>query len=164
VQVAGQLSIYDGIALPQQPNSCTARGPTLAAWLAPRRWLLVGPRPLAERWLSHAAPGTAVVDLSHGRAMVRINGDWRAVLSRHCPLDLETALPPQRFSCAQSLFGDIPVLIVAPPGRHWVELFAPRSYGVSFRQLLADSVQHLGGITLPPTESPDTPWNYASDD
>lgn len=164
VQVAGQLSIYDGMALPQQPNTCTARGATLAAWLAPRRWLLVGPRALAERWLSHDAPGTAVVDLGHGRAIVRISGDWRAVVSRHCPLDLENVFPPHRYSCAQSLFGDIPVLIVVPPGRRWVELFVPRSYGISFRELLADSMQHLGGTTLPPTASADTPWNYALDD
>ena len=164
VQVAGHLSIYDGMALPQQPNTCIARGTTLAAWLAPRRWLLVGPRALAGRWLSQDAAGTTVVDLSHGRAIVRISGDWRAVLSRHCPLDLDTAFPPNRLSCAQSLFGDIPVLIIASPGRHWVELFAPRSYGLSFKEVLADSLHDLGGTILPPTASPDIQWNYALDD
>jgi heterotetrameric sarcosine oxidase gamma subunit len=136
VQLSGKLSHFDELILPHAANLCATRDDTIAAWSGPNKWLLIGARTDAHRWVATATAGGSLVDLSHGRTIVRIAGAWREIMAQGCPVDLPGALPAHQWGCVQSLFCDIPVLMLTPGSHRWVELYAPRSYGDYLWELL----------------------------
>ncbi|MBB4287135.1 sarcosine oxidase subunit gamma [Roseospira goensis] len=124
-----------GLTLPRMPNTGTApEGPDgpAALWLGPGRWLLVLP-PRAPR---PAAAGLSVVDLSHGRCVLRLVGPAvRTVLAGGCLLDLSVdGLPAGR--CAQTLLFAVPVLLHAGTAET-VDIHVPRSYAVALWETLS---------------------------
>lgn len=96
-----------GLALPAQPNRCSARGGHAALWLAPGEFLVVT-EPGEESALAAALAGAldphpaAVTDVSDARAVIELAGPRaRDLLAKGCPLDLH----PRVFApghCAQS--------------------------------------------------------------
>ncbi len=112
-----------------------ARGTLLAT--APRAWLYLASSrrddfDAARR--AFAASGGALFDVSASHVGWRVSGDAAPrVLNRGCPLDLDwTVFAPGR--CAQSVFGQLGVLVWRPDeARRFVVLFA-RSYADDARR------------------------------
>lgn len=159
VQVAGGIKVFDSLDLPATPNTCAARGSRVAAWLAPGRWLLIGSAEDAERWASVEIPGAAITDVSHGRSIARVSGhQWRGLLSHGCSLDFETSFTPGRWSCAQSVFSEVPVFMLVPPDGHWIEVHAPLSYRTFFWDMMTACAAPQGyRIARPDDPLPTTP-------
>jgi sarcosine oxidase, subunit gamma len=136
------------IDLPRQPNTSTAVGATLAHWLGPNSWLLVGPTldgpELKRRHQAITAAQGALIDVSSGRVVLRIRGVRAAdAMAKNCGLDFH----PRRFApgqCAQSLYGRIAVLIHkfdAVPG---FDIFAARSFAGSLWHELTHAAAEYG--------------------
>ena len=122
-----------GAELPRQPGGVAAAGHGWTLWLGPAEWLFVAPERdgwALERELARAlAPvGGHAVDVSHGRAALRLSGaPVRDVLADGCPIDLHPRGLPAG-SCAQTLFGKVNVLVHALPPGDAFELYVARSY------------------------------------
>lgn len=160
VEVARGAAPPDDLAvpLPRVPNTTTRpageEGPA-AVWLGPRTWLLMLPaapgQPAAPP--RPAASTATVVDLSHGRCVLRLVGPAvRTVLADACPADLSrAALGPG--TCAQTLWHDSPVLVVcvavSEPAGDTVDLVVPRSYAASLWDSLRIEARTAGSATGP---------------
>jgi sarcosine oxidase subunit gamma len=119
--------VLAGLTLPLVPNTADMpRGPDgpAALWLGPGRWLLVAPQGFGEEV---AAPGLTVVDLSHGRCALRLEGRGaRHALATGCLLDLTAeAFPPGQ--CAQTVVHGLAVTVHSV-GDGVVDLYVARSY------------------------------------
>jgi len=127
-----------GLRLPTTPNTADMpddeTGP-VALWLGPKRWLLSFPHGRLPAGEIDAPPGVTVVDLSHGRCVLRLSGTdlsgraVSAVLAKGCLLDLS----PEAFApgqCIQTLLHAIPVLIHAVDD-DVVDLYVARSYAAA---------------------------------
>lgn len=136
------------VDLPRQPNTSTVAGATLAHWLGPNSWLLVGPAldiaELKRRHQAIAAVHGALIDVSSGRVVLRVRGVRAAdVMAKNCGLDFH----PRRFApgqCAQSLYGRVAVLIHkfdAVPG---FDIFAARSFAGSLWHELTHAATEYG--------------------
>lgn len=145
VHIAGPLKTFDAVPLPESPNRCSVRLGTLAAWVGPHRWLLVGSSDDCERWLRISCADASIADISSGRAVVRIEGArWPELLARGCPLDSGTVFPAGEWSCAQSLFCEVNVLVLVPPSGQWAELFVPSSYRAFVWSMLEANAKPIG--------------------
>lgn len=118
--------IQAGRPLPQAPNTTTAWRAGVALWTAPGEWLLV----VRDGAVTPAALGGdsgAVADLSHARAVVRVEGSNSAdLLTKGCPLDLDLdAFPPG--DCRQSVLAHTHVLLHRT-AEDVFDLYVPRSY------------------------------------
>ena len=144
------------IDLPRQPNTSVAAGTTLAHWLGPNSWLLVGPTldstELKRRHQAITAAQGALIDVSSGRVVLRIRGVRAAdAMAKNCGLDFH----PRRFvpgQCAQSLYGRIAVLIHkfdAVPG---FDIFAARSFAGSLWHELTHAAAEYGYRIDPPVQ------------
>ena len=68
---------------------------TLVVGSGPGEWLLIGPPGRAAALAAQAGPDATWVDLTHGRALVRLTGpDATDVLARLCSADLHDDLVP----------------------------------------------------------------------
>lgn len=141
VQLSGRGKVFHSFELPGDPNTCFECASTIAAWTGPQRWLLIGSPQDADRWAATPVPDGAVVDVSHSRSIVRISGPrWRELLAHGCPLDIETTFPHGQWRCAQSLFSEVPVLLLVPPDGSWIEVYSPLSYRRFLWEMLAASL------------------------
>jgi sarcosine oxidase subunit gamma len=145
VHIAGTVKTFDALPLPESPNRCSVRLGMLAACVGPRHWVLVGSSDDRVRWLGIPSADAFIADISSGRAIVRIEGPrWPELLARGCPLDSATAFPPGEWSCAQSLFCEVNVLVLVPPSGQWAELFVPSSYRAFFWSMLEANAKPIG--------------------
>src|SRR5262245_49566133 len=95
-----------GVPLPAEPGTSQRTGDTLALWLGPDEWLLVGAPP------STVDDSVSIVDVSALRTTIVIEGEYaRDVLAHGCPVDLHPSVFPVR-SCAQSTLGRAQVVLV----------------------------------------------------
>jgi sarcosine oxidase subunit gamma len=94
--------------------------------------------------------GGKIVDVSHGRAILRVTGPpVRTLLAKFCPIDLAPqAYPPGR--CAQTLFGKINLLLHVLPDDSAVELYVSRSYADAFADALLAGAREYGYRLDPP--------------
>jgi sarcosine oxidase subunit gamma len=145
-----------GVGLPQEPNTSAATGSTLAHWLGPNSWLIVGPAlppdEIKRRHDAITAARGALIDVSSGRVVLRIQGAHGAgVLAKNCGLDFH----PRRFAvggCAQSLYGRIAVLIHKFDAAPGFDLFAARSYAGSLWHELTHAADEYGYRVDPPVQ------------
>ena len=100
-------------------------------WVSPGEWWLVGHNDtLAEPMLRSGlpVPPRALVDLSHGRTVIRIGGAHAGdVIGKGCPLDLDTDVFPVG-GCPQSVLAGINLLLHRLPASRGFDLYTPRSY------------------------------------
>jgi sarcosine oxidase subunit gamma len=135
-----------GLALPPAPRR--AASPDLAfIWSGPDQWLAYArPAPAAgmEAQLAPLAGLAAIVDQSHARTLLRIQGGRvRDALAKGVALDLH----PRAFQA-----GDAAVTAVAHIGVHFwqlddsstYELAVPRGYALSFWHWLATAAAEYG--------------------
>ena len=145
-----------GVALPSAPNRAATGGGVSALWLAPGRWLIVSARQAPqelEHSLSSAFAGLsgAANDVTSGRTVIRITGPKaRGLLAKGCPLDLH----PAHFGvghCAQSLMGQINVLLHAAEGGARIDLYVTRGFAESLWYFLTEGAAEFGYEVLEAT-------------
>ena len=145
--VAARLAEAFGPAAPRTPN--TARGSERARliWSGPWRWLAVTsePRDLeAELAEALAGSGAAVVDLSHGRSVLRMSGhEARYVLAKGCGLNVH----PHRFHAgvaAQTALFHVDVLIDCVDDEPRFDIYAARSLALSLWHSLQGAAAEYG--------------------
>lgn len=106
--------------------------------IEPLKWWLLGDAELPEL---NAEEG-AVLDLSHSRTCIRIEGECAAeLLNRHLPLDLREASFTDG-SVASTAFHHVGVTLLRRNGGY--ELFVPRGFAVSLWELLVESAEQFG--------------------
>jgi sarcosine oxidase subunit gamma len=144
-----------GAELPREPGMVAAAGHGATLWTGPDEWLHVVPGgdgwALETELLRALAPlGGKVVDVSHGRAVLRVAGaPVRELLAQFCPIDLT----PQAFApgrCAQTLFGKLNVLLHALADGSAIELYVSRSYADACADALLAGAREFGVRVVPP--------------
>ena len=148
-----------GLGLPTV--ACTS-GPwdeAVAFWVGPGEWWLVG----ADGALTEAAvrarlpvPPRAIVNLSHGRTVVRIGGARAGdVIAKGCPLDLD----PAAFAaggCPQSVLAGVNLLLHRLAQDDGFDLYIPRSYARHvWEWLLLAGAEYGVGITAAAVSTPE---------
>jgi sarcosine oxidase subunit gamma len=127
------------IAVPRTGAATAAAGATLAA-VAPGRYLVAADAADAVTRLEAALPATdgAVTDLSHGRVILRLEGEAAAdVLARCIALDLDpTAFPLGR--AAQTMIHHVDVLVYRVAETRF-ELWMLRSFAESLAEWILDA-------------------------
>lgn len=133
----------DGRELPSQVGA-TVAGQTRVLCVGPAHWLLVTDALGVPRLREHIEPqlrqqGLAVVDQTHGLAILQVHGRVsRDLLSKGCGLDLHPRIFPPG-CCARTRFAQIPVIIecVGEPAKF--ELYVARSYLAYLQSWLVDA-------------------------
>jgi len=155
VELVAAVRAVLGAELPREPGTVAAAGHGATLWTGPDEWLHVAPggdgAALETELLRAWAPlGGKVVDVSHGRAILRVSGaPVRALLAKFCPLDLASAAFPAG-RCAQTLFGKLNLLLHALPDRDALELYVGRSYADAFADALLAGAREYGCRIDPP--------------
>ena len=111
-------------------------------WLGPRSWLAIGERV--------DATGGVAFDVSASRVAWTLRGaDARALVNKHCPLDLRaSAFPPG--TCAQSTFGQVNVLCYRHLAGDVFTLMVARSFAQDVRERIEASAAQYGFTVLAP--------------
>jgi sarcosine oxidase subunit gamma len=151
----GAVRAVLGAELPREPGGVDAARAGWTLWTGPAEWLHVAPGAdgwMLERDLLRAAgpAGGTVVDVSHGRAILRVSGaPVRDLLSGFCPLDLHPrGFPAGR--CAQTLFGKMTVLLHALAEGNAFEIYVSRSFADALAEALLDAAREHGCAVAPP--------------
>ena len=145
----GAVRAVLGAELPREPGGVAAARDGWTLWTGPAEWLHVSPGgdgwALERELLRAAGPASGtVVDVSHGRAVLRLTGaPVRELLAGFCPIDLHPrGFPAGR--CTQTLFGKMTVLLHAldddRAGGDAFEIYVSRS----FADALAEAVLSAG--------------------
>jgi len=136
-----------GFDLPP-PNRAASAGPLCALWLQPETWLLVGPQDsegaLAASLATASGAAGAVVDQTHGRIIITLEGDAaRTVLSRICRLDLH----PRVFgagSVAATPIAELPCLLHRAISDQRFEIVVFASFAAAFLHRLTEAAEGFG--------------------
>lgn len=138
-----------GVRPPIESGSAAGNGDTSLLWLGPDEWLAVFPDERREEVLSAlrdalAPLHTAVVDVSHARAIIALAGPHaRSVLQKGCHLDLH----PSRFGAgnvAQSKFARCHVLLHQTDDAPAYDLYVHRSFARYLWTWLEDAATEYG--------------------
>jgi sarcosine oxidase subunit gamma len=131
-----------GCPLPVVPNTSAHGTCCDVLWLGPAEWLLAGT--IDTEIISHLeAEGALLTDISHGRVIVRIEGnEARNLLAKGCALDLHPRYFRKEF-CAQTSIAKVNILL------HQIEesifdIYVGRSYALHFWEWLTASAAEFG--------------------
>ena len=146
------------MALPFDPNKAVTGDEITVTWLAPDRWLVISdrhrPQALEEALraaLDRGGLSAAVNDVTSGRAVIRVAGTKaRDLLAKGCPIDLHPGVF-SKDSCAQSLMGQINVLMHAAEDGGRVDLYVARGFAASLWEFLIERAGEFGYEVLLPT-------------
>ena len=138
-----------GAELPREPGGVAAARAGWTIWTGPAEWLHVAPG--GDGWALEtevqraiAAAGGTAVDVSHGRAILRLTGaPVRTLLSEFCAIDLHPRAFPAGRS-AQTLFGKMTVLLHALAGGDAFEIYVSRSYADALAEALRAACREHG--------------------
>lgn len=150
VQVMGtEATVRDiaGHSLPK-PGRAEIAGDAMAVWIQPSGWLVIRPRgvegALAKLLTETAGDRVAIVDQSHGRAVLRLSGAHaRGVLAKGCRLDLH----PRAFSAGSAgttTIDHITVTIVQADATPTYDLVLPANFAEAFLDWLRMSAAEFG--------------------
>ncbi|MGB1008004.1 MAG: sarcosine oxidase subunit gamma, partial [Thalassobaculaceae bacterium] len=115
-------------------------------WNGPGRWLIVAPDGdgLPARVAAVVGDGAAVVDLSHGRAVMRIRGAvWRQILAKGTAIDLDPVALTGEQVRLTALF-HVPVVLDVRDDGAAVDIFAARSLAPDLWAALTDAAGEFG--------------------
>jgi sarcosine oxidase subunit gamma len=123
-----------GITLPTMPNTTSRAGDTIALWLGPDEWLVLGtPQPMPP---DDPAGEWSLVDVSAQRTRIAVAGPAALALLAHgCALDLESAAPGW---CAQTLLARARVTLYGPAPNE-VRILVPASFAPYVAAWLIDA-------------------------
>jgi sarcosine oxidase subunit gamma len=144
--VASAIAEAIGIECSTEPGVCTNDGKTQLLWNGPNSWMVVAsddeagkaPGELLETLRSAVGELGAVVDQSHGRCSLRLNGlRARQVMAKNTAIDLH----PRAFAtgqCAMTSIAHMNATIVQVDDTPTYDLFVIRSLARSF----AHAIEH----------------------
>ncbi|MBC8241449.1 MAG: sarcosine oxidase subunit gamma [Alphaproteobacteria bacterium] len=156
VHVAGKIddkAFVDGVKkacgcdLPTEPCTVSSSGDLSIAWLGPTRWLAVapdrGPGVLESALRDTCGDSGAIIDVSHGRTVIRIAGpNARDVLMKGAPLDFHAKVfTPGRV--AQSAISQCGVVLVCVADDAF-DLYVFRGFGQHMWEWVNDAAAEYG--------------------
>jgi methylglutamate dehydrogenase subunit D len=152
VQVLARRGQHEAVAaclgLDPAPGVASGTPAGTALWLAPGAWTVVAEEvedgALYQRLLDRLGDLAAVVDQSHGRAVLRLAGSRaRDVLAKGCRLDFH----PRVFTpgmCAQTVIAQIGVLLHQCDEVPTYDLYVSAGYAADFFEWLTSSAAEFG--------------------
>ena len=145
--VADAAEALIGIRPSRAFNAATGDGRPRLLSTGPARWLVIEPESRDLHALlagGLAASGAAVVDLSHGRTVLRLSGrDARTVLMKGTGIDLH----PRAFApdaCAQTTLFGLAVLIDCRDDAPTYDVYVARGFAEHLWEALADAAAEYG--------------------
>lgn len=136
-----------GCDLPTEPGTVASSGDLSLIWVAPTRWLAVapdrGPGVLEKALREACGDSGAIIDVSHGRTVIRISGaNARRVLMKGAPLDFHAKVftPGQSASTAISQCG---VLLTCVADDAF-DLYVFRGFGQHMWEWVCDAAAEYG--------------------
>jgi sarcosine oxidase subunit gamma len=151
---ADEVGRLFAVTLPVVPNTTTRTQTLTALWLGPASWLLVWagntvPESFAARRDALIAAGGALFDVTASRVAWTVAGAQAAtVLAKSCPLDFHLRAFPEG-ACAQSLFGQVNVLVYRRAALPVFTLMVARSLARDTWLTLCRSAAPCGYDVLP---------------
>ena len=143
-----EQAVAERLGLDPAPGRASEIPAGMALWLAPGAWMVVAEGlddgALYESLREQLQDLAAVVDQSHGRAVLRLAGARaRDVLAKGCRLDLH----PRVFRpgmCAQTAIAQIGVLLHQIDERPTYDLYVFAGYALDFLEWLTSSAAEFG--------------------
>lgn len=143
-----------GLSLPPAHQAAFS-GEAMVVWVQPSGWLMIKPRgdegALAKALAGVAGDAVAVVDQSHGKAVLRLSGARaRDVLAKGCRVDLH----PRAFltgSAATTTVDHITITVVQVDAIPTYDLILPANFAEAFLEWLLMSAAEFGCEVRPPT-------------
>jgi sarcosine oxidase subunit gamma len=148
VRPSQDVAVAARLGLDPAPGRASETPAGTALWLAPGTWMVVT-QDVEDGGLHRSLPErlgdlAAVVDQSHGRAVLRLAGPRaRDVLAKGCRLDLH----PRVFTpgmCAQTVIAQIGVLLHQCDEIPTYDLYVFRGYALDFLEWLTSSAAEFG--------------------
>jgi methylglutamate dehydrogenase subunit D len=144
----GEQAVAERLGLDPAPGRASMTEAGAALWLAPGAWMVVAQGredgTLYGSLLDALEGLAAVVDQSHGRAVLRLSGARaRDVLAKGCRLDLH----PRAFApgmCAQSAIAQIGALLHQVDEVPTYDLYFFAGYALDFLEWLTTSAAEFG--------------------
>jgi heterotetrameric sarcosine oxidase gamma subunit len=136
-----------GCDLPTEPGTFTSFDDLSLAWLGPTRWLAAapdrGPGVLETALRAACGDSGAIIDVSHGRTVIRISGpNARKVLMKGAPLDFHAKVfTPGRVS--QSAISQCGVVLMCVADDMF-DLYVFRGFGQHMWEWVSDAAAEYG--------------------
>ena len=135
----------DGLRLKDKPLNVSNNNDTRILWNGPKNWLLVSTKKDLLKNISQNFKETdfAVTDLSHSKAIIKIEGqDSKEVLKKGCPFDFNNL---EKNNSINSIYNGIAITIdMLEDNPTKVRLFALRSFGESLYHSITDASLEFG--------------------
>ncbi len=139
----------DGLKLINEPLKVENNKETRILWNGPKNWLLVSSKKDLLKDILHTFKETdfAVTDLSHSRAILKIEGQYtREVLKKGCPFNFNIL---KKDNSINSTYHGITLTIdMINDSPDVVRLFALRSFGESLYHSITDASLEYGYKSL----------------
>ena len=135
----------DGLKLKDEPLSVSNNNDTRILWNGPKNWLLISSKKdlLANILKNFKETDFAVTDLSHSRAIIKIEGqETKEVLKKGCPFNFNTL---EKNNSINSTYNGIAFTVdMLDDNPDKVRLFALRSFGESMYHSITDASLEFG--------------------
>ena len=135
----------DGLKLKNEVLSVVSDNNTRILWNGPKNWLLVSNKKdlLKDILKKFEETNFAVTDLSHSRAIIKIEGqETKEVLKKGCPFNFNEL---NKNNCLNSTFNGISITVdMLDTNPNKIRLFTLRSFGESFYHSITDSSLEFG--------------------
>ena len=135
----------DGLKLINEPLKVVNNKETRILWNGPKNWLLVSSKKDLLKDILHTFKETdfAVTDLSHSRAILKVEGQYtREVLKKGCPFNFNIL---KKDNSINSTYNGITLTIdMLDDSPDVVRLFALRSFGESLYHSITDASLEYG--------------------
>ena len=139
----------DGLKLKNEALSVVSDNNTRILWNGPKNWLLVSNKKdlLKDILKKFEETNFAVTDLSHSRAIIKIEGqETKEVLKKGCPFNFNTL---EKNNSINSTYNGIAFTVdMLNDNPEKVRLFALRSFGESLYHSITDASLEFGYKTL----------------
>ncbi len=135
----------DSLKLKNEPLSVVNNNDTRILWNGPKNWLLVSTKKDLLKHIIKSFKETdfAITDLSHSRAIIKMEGkDTKEVLKKGCPYNFNEL---KKDMCVNSVFNGITISIdMIEENPNKIRLFALRSFGESLHHSITDACLEFG--------------------
>ena len=139
----------DGLKLKDQPLSVISNNDTRILWNGPKNWLLVSSKKDLLKDIIKVFKETdfAVTDLSHSRAIIKIEGqEAKEVLKKGCPFNFSIL---KKNNSINSTYNGIAITVdMLNDKPETVRLFTLRSFGESLYHSITDASLEFGYKSL----------------
>ena len=139
----------EGLNLNDEALKVSSNNDTRILWCGPKNWLLVSTKKdlLKSIHTSFKETDFAITDLSHSRAIIKLEGEnSKEILKKGCPFNFNEL---KKNNCVNSVFNGITITIdMIDDNPNKIRLFALRSFGESLYHSITDACLEFGYKTL----------------